>query len=75
LILVPLDLSDVFGPSVLVLVYPDHGFRVSTKLDIDHSFDTMVDAKEKKLCGSEFWTSVHSEKPVISLERKSICMK
>jgi hypothetical protein len=56
--LVPLDLSEVFGPSILVLVYPDCGFRVSITLDFDHSFDNMVVAKDKILCGSEIWTSV-----------------
>jgi hypothetical protein len=35
---------------------------VSIKLDINHIFDTMVVAKDKVLCGSEIWTSVHPEK-------------
>ena len=52
--LAPLDLSDVFGPSILVLVYPNQGFRVSIKLDIDHSFDTTVITKDKICVDQKF---------------------
>jgi len=40
------------------------------QLNYYHSFNTMVIAKDNVLCGSDIWTSVHSEKTLASFVKK-----